>query len=99
MLRRGSFNNGFTKRQGEASNNVRAANRNNNNPTNRNNNIGQVRLVQGRGASAGEEENSRPVPGWTSCSVTGSTEDEPAPPYVVGREVEAQGSSPCRKTC
>ncbi|MFC2015815.1 SUMF1/EgtB/PvdO family nonheme iron enzyme [Chloroflexota bacterium] len=72
VLRGGSWNNNW--------NNVRAANRNNDNPTNRNNNIGfrcvaaspgvllkgQVRRVYGRGASAENEEDSRPVPGWVS---------------------------------
>jgi len=62
VLRGGSWNNNW--------NNVRAANRNNNNPDNRNNNIGfrcaaagpgvflkgQVRRVHGRGAGAEREE-------------------------------------------
>jgi hypothetical protein len=69
VLRGGSWNNNW--------NNVRAANRNNNNPDNRNNNIGfrcagspgaflegQVCRVHGRGAGAQREENSRPVPSW-----------------------------------
>ena len=72
MLRGGSWNNNW--------NNVRAANRNNNNPDNTNNNIGfrcvaaspgvllkgQVLRIYGRGASAEKGENSRPVPGSVS---------------------------------
>ena len=72
MLRGGGWNNN--------ANNVRAANRNNDNPDNRNDNIGfrcvggalpgaflagQVRRLYGHGARA-TGENSRPVPGWAS---------------------------------
>jgi hypothetical protein len=68
VLRGGNWNNNW--------NNLRVANRNNNNPDNRNNNIGfrcaapagsflksQVRQVYGPGAVA-ERESSKPVPGW-----------------------------------
>ena len=89
VLRGGAFNNN--------PNNLRAANRNNNDPDNRNDNIGfrcaaagpgeflkgQVRLVHGRGAGA-EREKSRSVPGW-ACGI-GSTKDEATPPCVVGSE-------------
>ena len=92
VLRGGGWNNNW--------NNVRVANRNNNNPDNRNNNIGfrcagvapgeflkgQVCRVYGRGSSA-EREKSRSVPGWAFCSYRSSTKDKPVPPCVVGTEL------------